>query len=430
MPGDTEMAGGLSTASTQSTTTHPKLKLRSLRILHLLDHSVPLHSGYTFRTRNILREQHALGWKTVQLTTPKHNLDAPPIAGNVEDVDGFRFYRTELPGFDARSTLLRELTFGWSTTRRLTTVIRETEPDILHVHSPVVNVVPALIAAWRFGLPVVYEIRAFWEDAAVTHGAIREGSLRYRLTQRLETFVARRVNAVTTIAEGLREDLEIRGIPAHKITVIPNAVDIDHFPFQMAKDPSTARQLGLGSESVVGFVGSFYIYEGLDYLIRAVARLRQEKANIRLILVGGGPEEDALRALSTSLGVDHIVTFTGRVPHNEVARYYSVMDLLIYPRISSRLTELVTPLKPLEAMAQGKIVIASNVGGHRELIDDGQTGQLFEPGSVDAIVAAISEALENRDGWPKQAETARRFVTTERTWQRSVEKYRRVYENL
>ena len=118
-----------------------------MRILHLLDHSIPLHSGYAFRTRNILREQSALGWETFQLTTPKHNIDAPPIAGPVEDVEGIRFFRTETPGFDVRSTLLRELTFAWSTTRRLTTVIRQIEPDILHVHSPVVNAVPALIAA-------------------------------------------------------------------------------------------------------------------------------------------------------------------------------------------------------------------------------------------------------------------------------------------
>jgi PEP-CTERM/exosortase A-associated glycosyltransferase len=294
----------------------------------------------------------------------------------------------------------------------------------------VVNAVPALIAAKRFGLPVVYEIRAFWEDAAVTHGTTREGSLRYRLTQRLETFVARHVNAVTTISEGLREDLEIRGIPAHKITVIPNAVDIDLFPFQSARDPAIARRLDLGSETVLGYVGSFYAYEGLDYLIRAVAKLRQEQVDISLVLVGGGPQEDALRTLSSSLGISDGVTFTGRVPHNAVAKYYSVLDLLIYPRISSRLTELVTPLKPLEAMAQGKLVIASNVGGHRELIEDGRTGRLFEPGNIDAIVSAIREILANRDGWSKQAERARRFVADERTWPRSVGKYEQVYEEL
>jgi glycosyltransferase involved in cell wall biosynthesis len=118
------------------------------------------------------------------------------------------------------------------------------------------------------------------------------------------------------------------------------------------------------------------------------------------------------------------------VPHDEVERYYALVDVLVYPRVSMRLTELVTPLKPLEAMAEGKIIVASDVGGHRELICDGDTGTLFRAGDVAALAAKVLEVLRRRDAWPAQRERGRRFVESERTWTRSVARYEPVYDRL
>jgi hypothetical protein len=399
-----------------------------MRVLHVLDHSLPLHSGYTFRTAAILREQRALGWETLQLTTPRHGT----AAAEEEEVSGLRFLRTPFtPGWRSRIPVfggyLDEMR---ATGHRLDEVIARTRPDLLHAHSPVLNALPAIAAGRRHGIPVVYEVRACWEDAAVDHGSTTEGSLRYRATRALETHALRRADAVTVICEGLRREFESRGIPADKITVIPNAVEVNNFRFGAQPDPALRRTLGLDGATVLGFIGSFYAYEGLDLLLEALPRLLPARPQLRVLLVGGGPQESALKAQAQRLGIVDKVIFTGRVPHAEVQRYYDLVDLLAYPRHPMRLTELVTPLKPLEAMAQGQILVASDVGGHRELIRDGDTGYLFAAGSVESLVQSIERALSLRHQWDEMRVRGRRFVEIERTWAHSVARYRDVYGRL
>ena len=396
---------------------------QAMRILHVLDHSLPLHSGYAFRTAEILREQRLLGWDTLQLTTPRQQ-----GGSDSEDVAGWRFHRTpyrssgadRLPGVG----YLREMA---ATVSRLDALVRSFQPDVLHAHSPVLDAFPALRVGRRHGVPVVYELRALWEDAAVDHGTTREGSLRYRASRALETQALRNVDHVTTICEGLRDEIVARGVPAERVTVIPNAVDTSAFAFGTKPDAALRRELGLDGATVIGFAGSFYGYEGLDLLIDAVARIAPSRPDLRVLLVGGGPQEQALRAQVAARGLDAIVRFTGRVPHGDVQRYYELIDLLAYPRRRMRLTELVTPLKPLEAMAQGRMFIASDVGGHRELVRDGETGYLCAPDDVDALVRSIARALAARADWPRIAAQARRYVESERTWKASVSRYAHAY---
>ena len=395
-----------------------------MRILHILDHSLPLHSGYTFRTAAILREQRALGWETFHLTSPKQG----KAVAEVEDVDGLRFYRCPVP--EAGPAGINELRLMRATEARLEQLARELKPDVLHAHSPVLNAIPAIRVGKRLGIPVVYEIRAFWEDAAVDHGTTAEGSIRYRATRAMETWALKRVDHAFTICEGLRADIVARGIPAAKVTVIPNAVDVAGFQLSGEPDRELRRQLGLADSTTVGFVGSFYAYEGLDLLLDAFPALLQKRPDLRLLLVGGGPQDANLKAQVQRLGVADKVVFTGRVPHSEVSRYYDQIDLLAYPRHSMRLTELVTPLKPLEAMAQGRLFVASDVGGHKELIRDGETGKLFKAGSAEALAAAIDDMLDHRERWPVMREAGRHFVEVVRNWQNSVANYTTVYDRL
>lgn len=395
-----------------------------MRILHILDHSIPLHSGYTFRTAAILREQRALGWETHHLTSPKQG----SVTAEAEQVDGLLFHRTAVP--PPAPPILNELRQIEATAARLEQLARTLRPDILHAHSPVLNAIPALRVGKRLGIPVVYEIRAFWEDAAVDHGTTREGSLRYRLTRKLETWVLQRVAHAFTICEGLRQDILARGIPAEKVTVIPNAVDIENFQLSGAPDPALKTRLSLDGTTVIGFIGSFYAYEGLDLLLEAFPAMLARRPDLRILLVGGGPQEANLKAQAERLGIADKVVFTGRVPHQDVSRYYDLIDLLVYPRHSMRLTELVTPLKPLEAMAQGRIFVASDVGGHRELIRDGETGRLFKAGDAGALAAAVEDMLSRREQWPAYRAAGRRFVEQERNWRNSVANYQPVYRRL
>lgn len=391
-----------------------------MRILHILDHSIPLHSGYTFRTAALLRGQRALGWETFHLTSPKQGESA---AGE-ETIDGLNFFRTPLvTGGGARLPVLGELALMRALEQRLEAVVDRVRPDILHAHSPVLNVLPALKVGRRHGLPVVYEIRAFWEDAAVDHGTTTEGSLRYRSIRALETYALKRVDHAFTICEGLRKDIVHRGISAEKVTVIPNAVDVN--AFQLAGKPSSdlVEKYGLTDKTVIGFIGSFYAYEGLDLLLDALPELLVVRPDIRVLLVGGGPQENNLKNQAQALGIAEKVIFVGRVPHSEVNRYYDLIDILAYPRHPMRLTELVTPLKPLEAMAQGQIFVASDVGGHKELIRHGETGMLFTAGNSKALAAAILDLLDRKTSWQVMRDAGRRYVESERNWTNSVNNY-------
>lgn len=398
-----------------------------MRILHILDHSIPLQSGYAFRTVAILKEQRALGWETFHLTGPKQG----PVAANEEQVNGWHFYRTLPPGGMLEGMPgLAEIELMGEITYRIEQVVKRMRPHILHAHSPVLNAIPALRVGRRLGIPVVYEVRAFWEDAAVDHGTAREGGLRYRLTRGVETWALRRADAVTTICEGLLGDIVARGIGAEKVTVIPNAVDIEEFAAGAAPDPELKHRLGLDGALVLGFIGSFYAYEGLAVLLRALPEILSHAPQTRVLLVGGGPQEARLKQFAAELGVADKVVFAGRVPHQDVPRYYDLVDVLVYPRLSMRLTELVTPLKPLEAMAQGRLVAASDVGGHRELIRPGETGTLFKAGDPEALAAAVLDLLRHPERWAALKSTARSFVENERNWAASVARYRDVYAAL
>lgn len=395
-----------------------------MRILHILDHGLPLQSGYTFRTRAIVHAQMRRGHEVAAVTGPRHGV-APAAC---ETVDGIAFTRTPPPApLPAPFGELREIA-AFATT--IGEAIRGFRPDVLHAHSPVLNALAALRAARAARLPLLYEIRAFWEDAAVGNGTGREGSLRYRATRWLEDFAVRRADAVAVICEGLRGDLIARGHDGGRIMVSPNGVDLELFGAPPAADAALSAELGLDGAETVGFIGSFYDYEGLDDLIAAMPALVAQRPDARLLLVGGGPMESALRAQALASPAAHAIRFVGRVPHDQVERYYSLIDVLAYPRKAMRLTDLVTPLKPLEAMAQRRIVAASDVGGHRELIRDGDTGTLFAPGDPAAIAASLAGVFERRAGWEAQRRRARAFVEAERNWAANVARYDAVYQNI
>jgi len=395
-----------------------------MRILHILDHSIPLHSGYTFRTRAILEHQRAMGWETFHLTSSKQGISGT----SKEQVDGLQFYRT-LPASGVMSKLpvINQLCGIRQLEKRIAEVIPEVQPDLLHAHSPALNGIAALRAARNCDIPAVYEVRAFWEDAAADHGTSREGGLRYRLTRQLETYVLQRAAAVTTICEGLRGDIVQRGVPEDRVTVIPNAVDISRFSTEGKPSVLLQKKYGLEGKVVLGFIGSFYAYEGLSLLLQAMPGIVKSVPEACLLLVGGGPEESRLKEMIKDTGLQDRVIMTGRVPHDDVQDYYNLVDIFVYPRLSMRLTDLVTPLKPLEAMAQGRVVLASDVGGHHELIRPGDNGELFKAGSVTALQAKVIDMLQHRDNWQHLRVTGRQFVESERNWDASVARYNDVY---
>jgi PEP-CTERM/exosortase A-associated glycosyltransferase len=396
-----------------------------VKILHVFDHSLPLQDGYSSRSWSILQEQIKRGWTVFPVTGPRQGA----AASGEEEVSGLRFYRTaDRISLWGRLPVLKQFWSIWLMYQRLCELIPKLQPDVIHAHSPALNGVAAHLACRRFKLPLVYEVRAFWEDAAVDQGTSTENGLRYRLTRALETYVLARADRVTTICEGLKREIEARRVCTAPVTVIPNAVEYERFAMEHSRDDELAVRHGLTPGDTLGFIGSFYDYEGLDQLIEAMPRILARIPEIRLLLVGGGMQEAALRQHAKRLGLEGKVIFTGRVPYAEVERFYSVVDILVYPRKSLRLTELVTPLKPLEAMAQRKVFVASDVGGHRELVRHGVTGVLFKADDVASLVDAILDTVDAPQLQARLRENGLAFVRDERNWRNSVERYSAVYE--
>jgi len=396
-----------------------------MKVLHILDHSVPLFSGYSFRSQSILRGQVTLGLTPVVLTSPKHGSERD----EVEEIEGIRFYRTKVLKERLVSGLpfVKEARLMSRLVGRIKEVVRSEKVDLIHSHSPSLNGLASLWVASHLGLPLLYEARAFWEDAAVNHGTFREESFRYRVSRVLETFLFKKADKVVTICEGMREDLVRRGVPAERIQVVPNGVDVDWFQ-PRARASNLVEKFGLNGKPVFGFIGSFYRYEGLQFLLEVIPELIEELPGVTLILVGGGYEERLLRDKAKRHG-DSVI-FAGQVPHEHIRDFYSIVDVFVCPRQRIRLTELVTPLKPLEAMGMAKTVLASDVGGHLELIRHGKTGLLFRAGSKDDFLRQAVRAAEDSKLRDAIGEQARRYVESERAWPHIVSRYIGIYEDL
>jgi PEP-CTERM/exosortase A-associated glycosyltransferase len=392
-----------------------------MKVLHVLHYSVPSLSGYTVRSRSIVCFQAKLGLEPVVVTSPRQE---PVPADQVEVFDDVRYYRTPPP--KGRGTpFLRELQAVGRTAARIEEVVQIEKPDVLHAHSPCLWGAAAARVAKRRRLPLVYEVRGNWEDAAVDLGKMGPKSLRYRLSRAWETRVARAADAVTTIADGLRIDLVQRGIDPRKIVLVPNGVNVDAFTAQ-PPDEDLMAQLGLRGRVCIGYVGSIFPWEGIIDLVRAIPRIAAAAPEVKCLIVGGGEQQAEIRRMIDELDVADHVLLTGKVPHEDIRRYYSVLDVMIYPRRSTRNTELVTPLKPLEAMAMGKAVLGSDVGGISELLADG-TGLRFRAGDPADLADKCLQLITQPQTRESLGRNARAHVTAQRDWKKLVARYTQVY---
>jgi PEP-CTERM/exosortase A-associated glycosyltransferase len=344
-----------------------------------------------------------------------------------EQIDSVTYLRTPEVQSTVPKGIVAQLKTIYLTRKSVASILQGEKPSAIHAHSPCLNG----LAAIGHRVPVIYEMRSSWEDAAVSEGVTHEGSIRYRLSHFLETFVVKRVNAIVVICEGLRNELIDRGVKESKICVIPNAL-----PESMLEVPCDENVAKLKDEyrlfncKTIGFFGSYFQWEGIDLLIRALPLVEKDVPNVKLLLAGGGVQEGALRELTSVLKVDGRVQFIGRVPASQMSGLYRLTDVMAYPRRSNRLTEMVTPLKPLEAMAQGIPVIASDIGGHRELIDDEKTGLLFEAGNVESLAEKLIQVLTGRADTQALTALGRTFVEQERSWNSVSRGYVDLYERV
>ena len=398
-----------------------------MKILHVLDHSLPIVDGYSIRSHNILLHQKKCDVTVLAVTSPKHE----DPRSTVEEIDGIRFYRA-LPQ-EARSGLkalpfIKEVILMAQLRARILEVAQQEKINLIHAHSPSLNGIPAMLVARRLRVPVVYEMRSLWEEFPAGYHPSPFERLRFFISQQLETRLLQHVTSVATISQGLQKEVITRGVPAHRTYVFPNGVDINRFAPRPANEDLKNR-LGLQGKFLVGFIGSFSYWEGLEVLLRSLAIVAQQQPQVHTLLVGND-EGNRYRTLAHSLCLHNCVTFTGSVTPEQVSDYYSILDLCVYPRKRMRLTELVTPLKPLEAMAFGKLVLASDVGGLRELVDDTRTGFLFQADSEQDLADKIAHIVTNHRDLQTIGVSARARVIEERDWLKIAAQYKEMYQTL
>ena len=281
----------------------------------------------------------------------------------------------------------------------------------------------------RMKIPSVYEMRGIWEDShTVRHGA-GERSLRYRTVRALENVALNGADLCCVICEALKDEVQSRGVPEEKIVVVPNGVNVMKF---VPGDPDgeLRQKMGLHEKIVVGYIGSFNQYEGIDLLVQAFMGLTRQFPSLRLLLVGDGEMMPSLRTMAEQNDAAEKILFRGRIPHEDVVDMYRLCDLMVLPRRDSRLTRLVTPLKPLEVMAMAKPLLASDIAGHREIVREGENGLLFGSGDQEALQARMVSMLENETLRMELGLRARRWVENNRDWRVLAERYTSMYQRL
>jgi glycosyltransferase involved in cell wall biosynthesis len=399
------------------------------RILHVVTDALPTTSaGYTVRTQEIALAQQGAGLDPHVVT----RIGFPVTAGAVDGraavaVDGVPYHRLlpwVMPG--RMDVLYRtHLVHAAALTARL-------RPSVLHAASNYANAVIALALRDATGLPVVYEVRGFWEDTWLSrHATARDLRLsdRYLRTRALETRCMAEADLVVTLGEAMRDEIVGRGVDPAKVIIVPNGVS-EEFLRPLPDDHGELRA-GLGiapDEHVVGLVSSLVAHEGIGTLLEAVKILADRGVRARALIVGDGPERTALQRQAQALGIDAI--FPGRVPMSEVRRYHALLDAFVVPRTPDRVCQLVTPLKPVEAMASGLPVVVSAVSALSEIVTDRETGRLFPPLDPVALADTLQDLLADPEQRAKLGASAREWVARDRTWAHSAARYRAAYERL
>ena len=400
----------------------------STRVLHIVTDALPSTSaGYTIRTQEIAVAQRLAGMDP-HVTT---RIGFPVTAGAMDGratvtVDGVPYHRLLpwiMPGRMDRlyQTHLRHAA-------RLT---QRLKPAVLHAASNYANAVIALALRDATGLPVVYEVRGFWEDTWLSRHVVNADlklSDRYVYTRALETHCMVEADRVVTLGEAMREEIAARGVPGDKITIVPNAVS-EEFLRPLPDGAALKASLGIKpGEHVVGLVSSLVAHEGIGTLLEAVKILNDRGVRTRALIVGDGPERTALQRQAAGLDLDAV--FTGRVPSAKVRDYHAVLDVFVVPRTPDRVCQLVTPLKPVEAMASGLPVVVSSVRALAEIVHDRETGLLSPPLDAGELADRLQQLLASPDLRAKLGANARDWVARDRTWAHNAARYREIYGSL
>ena len=410
-----------------------------MKVLHILDISLPhRQSGYSLRSQYIINTQKDLGFDPVVLTRwgvseqladgVEYIDDVPYLRNTSEEYAirmGERLGKFQLPDTPRIYHVGQTQHFR----KRVVRAVEAEKPDVLHAASPGKNAQVAIDIGHHYGLPVVYEVRGLWHDSGVAQGMLVPDSEAYRQQHMEHVNAMRQADAVVTLSEVLKAECIREGVDEDKIGVVPNGVAVEQYaPKDRSRELGNRIGIELG-DVVLGYIGLVRSLEGLRLLLQACEVLRGRYANLKVLIVGGGRDLPALQREAHERGLSDVVIFTGEIPHDQIAAYYAMLDVFVVPRTRSRVTELVTPMKPYEAMAMEKAVVVSDVAALTEVVTDGETGRVFAADDVESLIQTCAELIENPALRMQLGQKGSEWVRSERAWTRVVEGYRGIYES-
>ncbi|MEZ2741871.1 glycosyltransferase [Paenalcaligenes hominis] len=401
------------------------LLTRRQHVLYCLHQSVPhATNGYATRSHGVAVGLQQAGFKVRATTRPGFPWDAgiKGLKKGYHELEAEGVSYAACAGWDINKTPL-----DYYLAEAADHYLREAQTsgaEIIVAASNHVTALPALMAARRLGLPFVYEVRGLWE---VTQASVQlewADSERYHLMRKLEQQAALEADLVIALTEELADELASWGVPRDRIEIVPNAVNAERFKPATA-DTTVLQQLEIKPDvPVIGYAGSAVAYEGLELLIEALANLKQNGQDFVFVLVGDGKVIDTVKAKAKELGIEDKCRFTGRVPFEQVPSYLACMDILPIPRLSSAVTEMVSALKPLEAMAMGKALVLSDVSPHLTMAGPrGERARLFKKGDAQSLSDALQALIDSPAERQRLGQAARKWVEQERTWNYVTHRY-------
>ena len=400
-------------------------------VLYMLNAALPWRlSGYTTRSHALLRALNSSGWTVsgaVRLSNastfePRAHAPAPTKGTTVDGVHYLAHEQSKVMGYPTEPY--------WDACRDFAlTQVQDQAPALIHAASTWMVGGVARDVANASGLPMIYEVRGF---PHMSTSSMRPGfgfTAKYRLHHAMEMQVANSADHVFAITSGVHAELERNGVDPEKITLLPNGINMERFVPQ-SRDQKLEQQLNVTGKTVIGYVGSLVEYEGLNLLLEALATLLQSHPNTVLLMVGDGPVIAPLRHQAHTLGLDHAVRFTGSVAPEEVERYYSLIDIAPFPRLGLPVCEIVSPMKPFEALGMEKAVVVSSVGALTEIVQDGVTGLVFQKDSSASLTEVLNRLLDDPDLARRLGAQGRSWVLENRTWEQHAAHVQRIYQEL
>lgn len=304
--------------------------------------------------------------------------------------------------------------------KRIFEVSRENKIQLIHAHTPYRVGLPALKVARKLNIPFIYEMRGMWEETAVANGRWMKNGPAYKRFRRFETKVLRKSDRVICISQALKDEAISRGVKSEYITVVQNGISPDLMVNSTTESELDAVRLNLQIKEktiVIGYIGSLREIEGVNQTAEAVANLHSKGFDVRLFVLTSVPGQAELKSFCKGLGIEEHSVIAGPVSHNQVGGYYDLIDVFVVSRPSTRVTDFVTPLKPFEAMAMGKCVIASDLPALREIIQHGETGLLYNPESFKNLTSEIEKCISDPQLRDSMGQNARAWVLQHRKWE-------------